>query len=229
MNLRTAHPNAKPAQLYKTGFQAGYDLGFRIGKEDRQRSFDGTSIILTGCTSSEDFIAAIQNIEALTPPPYEMLVADNELSEKTKQYIQKRTGAIRHIIDKSDKGAGSVLNKAAYASHGREIAVLIGSSPKKDGWIGQLLTILKEDSLAKMICVYSGLIDPSLESGSLKSGALGMKGQVNIHGLLFRRELLFEIGGWDDKLPSLKESVRQWIQKVPNENRRMVSSSEMFE
>ncbi|MGM1048193.1 MAG: glycosyltransferase family 2 protein [Bacillota bacterium] len=213
-SLSAVLPEMETEKMPKSGFQAGYALGFQIGKEDSRRPFDGTSIIIPAHLPGEDVIGTIQKIEALTPHPYELIVANAGSSEITMQYLQKRTGAVRHIAARNGEGIAGVLNKAVFAAHGQILAVLIGVSPNTDNWMIDLMLELERESSVKTIYVRSGNED--------------VLSRMNVCCFLFRRELLSDIGWWDEGLATLKESVSEWLGRIPNQNRIMVEASGRF-
>lgn len=191
---------------HKSGYQAGYDLGFKFGKEDSQRSFDGTSIIVLAHSPNESIIDTIQKIEALTPHPYELLVADAGSSETTRQYIIQRTGIVRHILARNDEGIISVLNKAALVANGKKIILLAGGSPNKDNWIEDLMVEL--DSEVSINAIYANT-----------TWMKDINSRLHACCLLFRTELLADIGLWSEDVPTLKECLSEWLARIPQENR----------
>lgn len=208
-------PELGTEEIYKSGYQAGYDLGFRFGKEDGRRSFNGTSIIIPAQLPSEDIISTIQKIEALTPHPYELLVADVGSSETTKTYILQRAGIVRHILAKSDEGIIGVLNKAALVANGHKLIVLAGVSPNTDNWIEGLMVELDREASTKAIYVSTSRNED-------------INSRPNVCCLLFRRKLLSDIGLWNEGVPTLKECLSEWLARIPKQNRIMMEAFDRF-
>lgn len=209
------HPNMGTEGVHKSGYQAGYALGFRLGKEDNRRSFDGTSIIIPTHLPNEDIIGTIQRIEAITPHPYEILVANAGSSEATRQYLHERIGIVRHITGKSGEGIARVLSKAALVANGERLIILAGVSPNTDHWINALMVELERDASTKTIYVSNSTDEDT-------------NNRLSIGCLLFRKELLSEIGLWDERLPTLKECLSEWLGRIPDQNRIMVEASNRF-
>lgn len=215
--------------MFKTGFQAGYDLGYEIGKRRGFHPFNGTSIILPTCLPDEDVITTIRKIEALTPHPYELIVANAGSSEVTMQYLRKRAGAVRHIAAGNGENIVGVLNKAVFAAHGQTLAVLMGVSPNIDQWLADLIAELERDSSMRTIYVCSA---PSTQNEGADltslSGDEDVRFQLNVCCLLFRKELISDIGLWDENLGTLGESVCEWLSRIPKPNKSLVEASDRF-
>lgn len=226
--LKAALSEVKTEKI-KSGFQAGYTLGFQMGKEDSCRPYNGTSIIIPTHHPGENIIGSIQKIEALTPHPYELIVANARFSEATIHYLQKRTGAVRHIGAKNGESITSVYNKAIFAAHGQFVVVLIGVSPNIDHWLVDLILELERDSSVKAIYVPSARPHhSSAVNSNLLSVDEDVQSRMDVCCLLFRRELLSDIGWWDEGLPTLKESVSEWLGRIPNPNRTVLEASDRF-
>lgn len=228
-SLSATHSKLETEGIHSSGFQAGYTLGFRIGKEDSRRPFDGASIIIPAHLPSQDMKGTLQRIEALTPHPYELLVASSGLSEMTRQYLQQRTGAVRHITAKSGEGIASVLNRAALAAHGQKLVVLLGVSPNIEHWIDDLMFELDKDFSIKTIYVSSDQPGHTATVNSATtSGDEDIHSRMNACCLVFRRKLLSDIGWWNEGLPNLKETVSEWLGRIPDENRIRVEAFDRF-
>lgn len=229
ISLSVTHSKVETEGIHTSGFQAGYALGFRIGKEDSRRPFDGTSIIIPAHLSSQDIKGTIQKIEALTPHPYELLVASAGSSEMTRQYLQQRTSAVRHITAKSDEGIASVLNRTALAAHGQKLVLLLGVSPNIEHWIDDLMLELDKDSSIKTIYVSSDRPgQTAVVNSTTIPGDEDIHSRMNACCLVFRRNLLSDIGWWNEGLPSLKETVSEWLGRISNEHRAKVEAFDRF-
>lgn len=210
-----AHPNVGTRGIHKSGYQDGYALGYRLGKEDSRSSFDGPSIIIPTSLPNEDIIGTIQRIEAITPHPYEILVANAGSSETTRRYLHERIGVVRHITSKNEEGISRVLSKAALVANGERLIILAGILPNTDHWINTLMVELERDASTKTIYVSTST------DGDTHP-------RLNICCLLFRKELLSEIGLWDERLPTLKECLSEWLGRIPEQHRIMVEASNGF-
>lgn len=207
--IATAHPVKGAERGYSSGYKAGYALGFELGKAQRNRIFDGTSIILPVDSTREDTIRTIERIEALTKHPYELIVASAECSESTKKYLEERSGCIRHIMAKQDEGITRVLGTAIQVSAGKRIMLWLGDIPSYDSWIDELIVELDRDDSVEIVGVNQGMDHHTLA-------------KWNICCLMFRRELLSRIELWNNELSTLQECLGEWIRQIPVENVNMV-------
>ncbi|WP_106768589.1 glycosyltransferase family 2 protein [Paenibacillus faecalis] len=215
-------------KAYKSGFQAGYDLGFQIGKEDSCRPFDGVSIIIPTRLHGENVMRIIQKIEALTPHPYELIVANAGSSEVTMQYLQKRTGSVRHISSRNGEGIVGILNKAFFAAHGQILVVLIAVSPNINDWMDDLIMEPKRDSLKiTVVTSASSSHSPELKATSIL-GNVDVHSRMNVCCLVFSKALLSDIGWWNEGFATLNESMSEWLSRIPNQNKIMVEAFNRF-
>ncbi|MFZ4197717.1 glycosyltransferase family 2 protein [Paenibacillus sp. NPDC058898] len=223
-SLSATLPKADPVEGRKDGFIVGYSYGVQHGQNNGDCSFDGISIIIPIHDPNEDATGKIRRIEALTPHPYELLIADAGSSEGTRQYVRGRIGAIRHIVGRSDQGIGVVLNKALRAAHGKKLVILYGCTPVMDNWIGGLTDELEHAPAIKTVCVSFA------QSGTpiLPRDEVDTHNRLNACCALFRPELLSDVGGLDEGSPSLQESISEWLGRVPQQYRTMLQAKDLF-
>lgn len=223
-SLSATLPKADPVEGRKDGFIVGYSYGVQHGQKNGESSFEGISIIIPIHDPNEDAIGKIRRIEALTPHPYELLIADAGSSEGTRQYVRGRIGAVRHIMERSGQGIAVVLNKAIRAAHGKKLVILYGCTPVMDNWIGGLMDELEHATAIKTVCVSFA------QSGTpvLPGDEADIHNRLNACCALFRHELLTEVGGLDEGLPSLQESISEWLGRVPRQYRTMLPAKDLF-
>ncbi|KOR88121.1 glycosyltransferase family 2 protein [Paenibacillus solani] len=223
-SLTVAPPKADPVEGRKDGYMIGYSYGVQHGKKESDCSFDGVSIIIPIQDPFEDVISKIRRIEALTPHPYELLIADVGSSEGTKKYMRSRIGVVRHIVGRSDQGIAVVLNKALHAAHGKKLVILYGCTPVMDNWIGSMTDELDNASATKSVCVNFAQTGVPL----LPREELDSHNRLNACCALFRPELLSDVGWLDVGLPSLQENMSEWLGRVPLQYRTMLQADGIF-
>lgn len=207
--IANVHPVKGAERSYALGYEAGYALGFELGRAQRNRIFDGTSIILPVDSTRVGTIRTIERIEAFTPHPYELIVASAECSESTKKYLDKRSGCIRHIMAKPGEGIARMLGKATQVSAGKRIMLWLKDAPISDGWINELIVGLDRDDSVEIVGVRQ-----DMEYNSLA--------KWNSYCFMFRRELLSRVDLWNDESPTLQECLGEWISQLPVENVKMI-------
>lgn len=224
ISLSATPPKADLVEGRKDGYIIGYSYGVQHGRNDSDCSFDGISIIIPIHDPYEDVIGKIRRIEALTPHPYELLIADAGSSEGTRQYVRGRIGAVRHIVGRSDQGTAVVLNKALRAAHGKKLIILYGCTPVIDNWIGCLKDELNNAPAIKTVCVsFTQTGIPTLPGEELD-----IHYRLNACCALFRKELLSDVGGLDEGSPTLQESISEWLGRVPQQYRTMLVAKDLF-
>ncbi|GIO98804.1 hypothetical protein J14TS5_38900 [Paenibacillus lautus] len=224
ISLSATLPKANPVEGRKDGYIVGYSYGVQHGRNNIDCSFDGISIIIPIHNPYENLIGKIKRIEALTPHPYELLIADAGSSEGTRQYLRGRIGAVRHIVGRSDQGIAVVLNKALRAAHGKKIVILYGCTPVIDDWIGCLKDEFDNAPAIQTVCVsftQTGIPILPREEQDIHD-------RLNACCALFRPELLSDVGELDEGLPSLQESISEWLGRVPQQYRAMLPAKDLF-
>lgn len=225
-SLTVAPPKADLVEGQKDGYMIGYSYGVQHGTKKSDCSFDGVSIIIPIQDPYEDVIGKIRRIEALTPHPYELLIADVGSSEGTKKYMRGRIGVVRHISGRSDQGIAVVLNKALRAAHGKKLVILYGCTPVMDNWIGLMKDELDNASATKSVCAR--FAQAETPSPILPREELDTHNRLNACCALFRPELLSDVGWLDEGLLSLQENMSEWLGRIPLKYRTMLQAEDIF-
>lgn len=205
---------------YRAGYQAGYALGYQLGREDSGTVFEGPSIIIPARPHDDEVIRIIQQIEAATPHPYEVLIADAGATVACRRYFHDRSGAVRHIKGSHGENLVQVVNRAMKASLGEYIAVLTDSAPVCDNWIGEMLHELEHHPEAKVVCAASRALSAPFEPTLVRSA---LQEEQTVRGrigcVLFRRKLPAEIGWWDEGTVTVEEYLRMWLERLEKTQR----------
>jgi len=213
---------------YRAGYQAGYALGYQLGREDSGSVFEGPSIIIPARPHDDGVIGVIQQLEAATPHPYEVLIADADATVASRRYFHDRSGALRHIRGDQGETLVQVVNRAMKVSLGEYIAVLAGSAPVRDNWLGEMLYELEHHPEAKVVYAASGawggLPEPIQEQFALPEQQT-VKGRIGC--VLFRRKLPAEIGWGDEGAATVEEHLQKWLERL--EKPQCILRSDIFE
>ncbi|GIO92843.1 glycosyltransferase family A protein [Paenibacillus lactis] len=212
---------------YRAGYQAGYALGYQLGREDSGTVFEGPSIIIPARPHDDAVIRIIQQIEAATPHPYEVLIADAGASVASRRYFHDRSGALRHIKGSQGENLVQVVNRAMKVSLGEYIAVLTDSAPVCDNWIGEMLFELEHHPEAKVVCAASRALSPPFDQAQEQSAFLEEQTvRDRIGCVLFRRKLPAEIGWWDEGTMTVEEHLQKWLDRL--EKTQRIFRSDIF-
>lgn len=216
------------SEHYRAGYQAGYALGLRLGQEDRDSVFEGTSIIIPADAHHDAAVQVIQHIETMTPHLYEVLVADAGATVNTRRYIHDRRGVVRHIKGNSGDPLARVVNKAISASLGEYIAIMANDPPHMDNWLGVLVSELEHEPAIKMVYASSAATGLGAAWAEEKKSALPSSSPNPLSCLLFRRSLPAEIGMWTEEFLSAEDHMHRWLERIPAEQRLQIEASSLF-
>ena len=200
----------KKIRQRRSAFQAGYDLGYRLGNSGSGRTYEGASIILPVLPVGQDLMNIVRRLEAVTSHPYEVLLAHcGNPAVLAKKTLTSRAGTVRVILSCMREGMAGALNRAVLAAHGRKVILITGEPPGKEGWMHHLIQELDRVPPAKMLYVYSGEL-PAF--GDLREEG-GTSSQI--HCLLFDKKLFRELGGWDTSLQTMGQCIEAWQSRIP--------------
>ena len=190
------------------------------------------SIIIPTYNSQEVFEACHFNL-LQAGYPYETIVIDN--ASKDKRYLNKH--GVTYVFNDKNYKFTHAVNQGIELAKGEYVLLLnpdcIGNLQK--GWLRQMLIDLGENGIAGAILKFpDGKIQHAGAEGFGKHIGLGEedKGQYDIPRtvewvtgacMLFRKDLVKEVGLWDTKFPHY-ESDREWCKKVKEKGYKIVCS-----
>lgn len=169
------------------------------------------SVIIPNYNYARYVREAVDSVLAQTYPNIEIIVVDDGSKDESKEILQNYGDKIKLIFQKN-QGVSAARNNGIRQSKGEFIAFLDAD----DAWLPQKVEKQVERFLSDDSCgmVHVGVQDIDADGKSLQTHLDGLEGDVSHELLLFmrpvilgggsgimiRREILKEIGGFDPRL-----------------------------
>lgn len=138
---RERQRTAAAAARFEAGRQAGYEQGIKAGHDDFDQPFDGTSIIIPSYNQREVLLQCLENLEAHTQQPYELIVVDDASSDGTAEAISKRR-RVRLAVHEQNKGFAGAVNTGLMMAKGRNVLLLNNDVLVAENWLLNMLNCL---------------------------------------------------------------------------------------
>lgn len=204
---------------YQAGWRNGYEAGTRMGRQQAGGVFEGTSIVVPVGEGTGNIIPMIRHLEAVTPYPYELLLADFGADEQVKSYARRRAGVIRLIESGKSGGRAAAINQAMRAAGGRLLSLLSCGTKPAEEWLAVMGRELRNDSEADAVfCRFSaGFMKDgarSREPEPLCTAASGRGVSTPIHCILYRRDVWLAAGELDEGGVQAEDGLGKWLERL---------------
>lgn len=138
-------PVSHSENMFRLGYQKGYQEGVNQGKQSFGTYFEGTSIIIPSYNQKGLLLECIESIEAYTAPPYEIIVIDNGSEDGTTEELLGRGGTIRVTKNEQNLGFARAINIGLMMAKGNYIVLMNNDVLVTEGWLDQLLNCLSSN------------------------------------------------------------------------------------
>lgn len=131
----------------------------------------------------------------------EVIIIDNNSTDETKEYISKLKDSRIHIYYNSkNEGFSKAVNQGIFYSQGKYVCLLNNDTVVRTGFVNNLIKGLVSDENSGAIGAYSsGMYEPMyLKEESKLDGKVKEIPIIFGFCMLFNRELVNEIGGFDE-------------------------------
>lgn len=182
------------------------------------------SVVVPAYNNAEFLEQTIESILAQDFDDYELIVADHSSQDKTVDIIERYAGnPIVKILSPTPAGGGALenWNRVSGFARGEFVKLVCGDDVIAPSALREQVAALDANPSAVMVASPRALIDSNGKVILRRRGLAGLRGLVpgrvavraavragtNIFGepacVLFKRQLLERVGGWDSQFPYL--------------------------
>ncbi|MFU1793549.1 glycosyltransferase family 2 protein [Paenibacillus azoreducens] len=230
---------------YRLGYERGYEQGVARGRETFGQPFHGTSIVIPSYNQVDYLARCIESIETHTTEPYEIIVVDNGSTDGTASYLEKRAGQLRFALLEANKGFAGGVNQGLMMAKGDTIVILNNDTLVTPGWLTHMMQCLLSDPMIgvvgpvtnyisgeQQIDVPYDTVDEMWEYAAVRGKPDKSKWKVTdrLVGfcLLFRRELLKNIGYFDEGFRIGNYEDEDWMIRLRLRGLKLVIAGDSF-
>jgi GT2 family glycosyltransferase len=230
---------------YQLGYEQGYARGVARGRETFDQPFHGTSIVIPSYNQVDYLVRCIESIESHTTEPYEIIVVDNGSTDGTAAYLGKRAGQLRSVRFEMNRGFAGGVNQGLMMAKGDTIVILNNDTLVTPGWLTHMMRCLLSDpeigavgpvsnyiSGEQQIDVPYKTVDEMWEYAAARSKPDQSKWRVTerLVGfcILFRRELLKNIGYFDEGFRIGNFEDDDWMIRIRLRGLKLVIAGDSF-
>ena len=170
----------------------------------------------------------LASLAAQTYPAVEIIVVDNGSSDGSAAWISEHFATVQVIANPTNRGFAVANNQGIAASRGLFVALLNNDAWAEPGWLAGLYAAAEQEARVGMVAslmlsaARPELVDStgicvdrcgiSWDRGGGQSAAAWMSGPFEVFGAcagaaLYRREMLDEVGGFDEDFFAYLEDV----------------------
>lgn len=214
-----AQRNRKVALSEKERFEEGYNQGYRegvdLGMQSYSIRFEGTSIVIPTYNRLALLKQCITSIIENTDLPYEIIVVDNASTDGTGAYLKKLGGQVRYCLLSANLGVAGAINVGMMMAKGSTILLLNDDTIVTSEWLNNMLACLYSDDNIGMVGPLTNYIPgdqhievpydkirnmPAFAKEHNRPNPSSWRPTERLIGfcLLFRRELLHQVGYFDE-------------------------------
>lgn len=230
---------------YQNGYRLGYEEGLKSGTESYGNFIDGTSIIIPTFNQAHYLKECINSIKANTDEPYEIIVVDNASSDGTAAYLRGQKIGIRYTILEENRGFAGGINHGLMMSRGKYIVMLNNDTVVTKGWLTHMLGCLQSDDQIAAVGPVTNYIggDQQIDVAYTRIQEMWTfaeryskpnPSQWRITDrlvgfcLLFRRELISEVGYLDEGYRIGNYEDEDWNIRIRLTNRKLAVAGDSF-
>lgn len=230
---------------YQNGYRLGYEEGFKLGTESYGNFIDGTSIIIPTFNQALYLKECINSIKANTDVPYEIVVVDNASSDGTAAYLRGQKMGIRYTILEENRGFAGGINHGLMMARGKYIVMLNNDTVVTKGWLTHMLCCLQSDEQIAAVGPVTNYIggDQQIDVSYTRIQEMWTfakryskpdPSQWRITDrlvgfcLLFRRELISEVGYLDEGYRIGNYEDEDWNIRIRLLNRKLAVAGDSF-
>ncbi|WP_454193815.1 glycosyltransferase family 2 protein [Paenibacillus sp. Marseille-Q7038] len=234
-----------PNPAYQDGYLMGYEDGLKAGTASYGNYMDGTSIVIPTFNQASYLKECINSIKANTDVPYEIIVVDNASSDGTAAYLRSQNLGVRYTILEENRGFAGGINYGLMMARGKYIVMLNNDTVVTKGWLTHMLHCLQSDEQIAAVGPVTNYIggdqqidvsyqriqemwafaeryctpDPSL--WRVTDRLVGFC-------LLFRRELISEVGYLDEGYRIGNYEDEDWNTRIRLLDRKLAVAGDSF-
>ncbi|MCM3129857.1 MULTISPECIES: glycosyltransferase family 2 protein [unclassified Paenibacillus] len=230
---------------FQAGFQQGYDQGVPHGIHSYGKWIDGPSIVIPTYNQIDMLKGCIASIQAHTSQPYEIVVVDNASTDGTADYLRSLGLDVRYTVLESNLGFAGGVNHGLMMARGQYIVVLNNDVVVTPGWLTNMMSCLNSDAGIAVVGPVTNYIggEQQIEvpytdvkdmlpfaEGYNKPDPGKWKYTDRLVGfcLLFRRELLNEIGYLDEGYHIGNYEDDDWMIRIRLSGRKLCIAGDSF-
>ncbi|MBD7969716.1 glycosyltransferase family 2 protein [Paenibacillus gallinarum] len=237
---------AQPSNpAYQDGYRLGYEEGLNAGTVSYGNYMDGTSIVIPTFNQVAYLKECINSIKANTDVPYEIIVVDNASSDGTAAYLRNQKSGIRYTILEENRGFSGGINYGLMMARGKYIVMLNNDTVVTKGWLTHMLHCLQSDEQIAAVGPVTNYIggDQQIDVpyqriqdmwAFAERYSIPDPSQWRITDrlvgfcLLFRRELISEVGYLDEGYRIGNYEDEDWNIRIHLLNRKLAVAGDSF-
>ncbi|MEK5061599.1 hypothetical protein BK126_24205 [Paenibacillus sp. FSL H7-0326] len=230
---------------FQEGFQQGYDQGVAHGLNSYGKWMEGPSIVIPTYNQIDMLKGCIASIQAYTSQPYEIVVVDNASTDGTAEYLRSLDLNVRYTVLDSNLGFAGGVNHGLMMARGQYIVVLNNDVVVTPGWLTNMMSCLDSDAGIAAVGPVTNYIGgeqqievPYTEVRDMlpfaerfnKPDPGKWKYTDRLVGfcLLFRRELLYDIGYLDEGYRIGNYEDDDWMIRIRLSGRKLCIAGDSF-
>lgn len=230
---------------YQDGYLLGYEEGLKAGTVSYGNYMDGTSIVIPTFNQLAYLKECINSIKANTDVPYEIIVVDNASSDGTAAYLRNQKLGIRYTILEENRGFSGGINHGLMMARGKYIVMLNNDTVVTKGWLTHMLHCLQSDEQIAAVGPVTNYIggDQQIEVSYQRIQdmwafaerySIPDPSQWRITDrlvgfcLLFRRELISEVGYLDEGYRIGNYEDEDWNIRIRLLDRKLAVAGDSF-
>lgn len=234
-----------PPSQYQEGFQAGYDKGMSHGVHSYGKWLDGPTIVIPTYNQLHMLKQCIASIHAHTPLPYEIVIVDNASTDGTADYLRSQSLDLRYTLMDENLGFAGGVNHGLMMARGNYIVVLNNDVLVTPGWLDNMMRCLHSDERIAAVGPVTNYIGGDQQIEVPYTQVKDMINFAQEHNkpdpakwhntdrlvgfcLLFRRELLNEIGYLDEGYQVGNYEDDDWMIRIRLLGRKLCIAGDSF-
>ena len=184
-------------------------------KASASSQVSGRVSVIMPCFNGESFIGeAIESVLAQTYHDMELVIVDDGSTDRSLEIIRSFGNAVR-VFTQSNRGPSAARNKGIKEASGEFIAYLDADDYWEPRFAECMVTALTNSTAVLAYCGWQNIvpdgksappfIPPEYENEGKLIALLSNASLWPIHATLTRRDVLLEIGGFNEELPACED------------------------
>lgn len=181
------------------------------------------SIVVLNWDGKPHLKNCLESIKKYTKPLYEVIVVDNVSKDGSVGMLKKEFKWVKLIQNETNLAVPASTNKGFRIAGGRYIVTLGNDTVVTENWLEPCIDHLESDG--DVACVGMTLCEPNLVSKITPEDKFRYRDSVCSQGMVFRREMLDNVGYYDEKNfnPIGGEEV-DWQYRIRNAGYRIIET-----